>query len=67
MSRDRVRNLERDGLAGLRRVSDQVEAYVGLLIFDQLGENGIHFIWCFIVSTMPCLKNSFHRFNAGNG
>ncbi len=25
---DRVRNLERDGLAGLRRVSDQVEAYV---------------------------------------
>jgi RNA polymerase nonessential primary-like sigma factor len=28
MSRDRVRNLERDGLAGLRRVSDQVEAYV---------------------------------------
>ena len=26
--RDRVRNLERDGLAGLRRVSDQVEAYV---------------------------------------
>ena len=28
MSRDRVRNLERDGLAGLRRVSDQVEAYI---------------------------------------
>ena len=28
MSRDRVRKLERDGLAGLRRVSDQVEAYV---------------------------------------
>ena len=28
MSRDRVRNLERDGLAGLRRVSDQVEAPV---------------------------------------
>lgn len=28
MSRDRVRNLERDGLAGLRRVSDQVEDYV---------------------------------------
>ena len=28
MSRDRVRNLERDGLAGLRRISDQVEAYV---------------------------------------
>ena len=28
MSRDRVRNLERDGLTGLRRVSDQVEAYV---------------------------------------
>ena len=28
MSRDRVRNLERDGLAGLRRLSDQVEAYV---------------------------------------
>jgi RNA polymerase nonessential primary-like sigma factor len=23
-----VRNLERDGLAGLRRLSDQVEAYV---------------------------------------
>ena len=30
MSRDRVRNLERDGLAGLRRVSDQVEAYVAI-------------------------------------
>ena len=28
MSRDRVRNLERDGLAGLRRVSDQVEEYI---------------------------------------
>ncbi len=28
MSRDRVRNLERDGLAGLRRISDQVEAYI---------------------------------------
>ena len=28
MSRDRVRNLERDGLAGLRRISDQVQAYV---------------------------------------
>ena len=28
MSRDRVRNLERDGLAGLRRISDQVKAYV---------------------------------------
>ncbi|GCE64717.1 RNA polymerase sigma factor, RpoD/SigA family [cyanobiont of Ornithocercus magnificus] len=28
MSRDRVRNLERDGLAGLRRLSDAVEAYV---------------------------------------
>ena len=28
ISRDRVRNLERDGLAGLRRVSDAVEAYV---------------------------------------
>ena len=28
MSREGVRNLERDGLAGLRRVSDQVEAYV---------------------------------------
>ena len=28
MSRDQVRNLERDGLAGLRRISDQVEAYV---------------------------------------
>ncbi|MDP4736603.1 MAG: RNA polymerase subunit sigma-70, partial [Cyanobium sp. MAG_216] len=25
---DRVRNLERDGLAGLRRISDAVEAYV---------------------------------------
>ena len=25
---NRVRNLERDGLAGLRRVSEQVEAYV---------------------------------------
>jgi RNA polymerase nonessential primary-like sigma factor len=28
MSRDRVRNLERDGLAGLRRLSQNVEAYV---------------------------------------
>jgi RNA polymerase nonessential primary-like sigma factor len=28
MSRDRVRNLERDGLAGLRRVSETVVAYV---------------------------------------
>jgi len=28
MSLHRVRNLERYGLAGLRRVSDQVEAYV---------------------------------------
>ncbi len=28
ISRDRVRNLERDGLAGLRRLSHQVEAYV---------------------------------------
>jgi len=28
MSRDRVRNLERDGLAGLRRLSDCVAAYV---------------------------------------
>jgi RNA polymerase nonessential primary-like sigma factor len=28
ISRDRVRNLERDGLAGLRLLSDQVEAYV---------------------------------------
>ena len=28
ISRDRVRNLERDGLAGLRRLSDAVEAYV---------------------------------------
>ncbi|BEV35489.1 RpoD/SigA family RNA polymerase sigma factor [Synechococcus sp. M16CYN] len=28
MSRDRVRNLERDGLAGLRRVSNRVEAYI---------------------------------------
>jgi RNA polymerase nonessential primary-like sigma factor len=30
ISRDRVRNLERDGLAGLRRVSDAVEAYVAI-------------------------------------
>jgi RNA polymerase nonessential primary-like sigma factor len=30
ISRDRVRNLERDGLAGLRRLSDQVEAYVAV-------------------------------------
>ena len=30
MSRDRVRNLERDGLAGLRRVSEQVEAYIAI-------------------------------------
>ncbi|QPN65108.1 RpoD/SigA family RNA polymerase sigma factor [Synechococcus sp. CBW1004] len=28
ISRDRVRNLERDGLAGLRRLSDAVQAYV---------------------------------------
>ncbi|MEB3200676.1 MAG: sigma-70 family RNA polymerase sigma factor, partial [Synechococcaceae cyanobacterium] len=28
ISRDRVRNLERDGLAGLRRLSEAVEAYV---------------------------------------
>jgi len=28
ISRDRVRNLERDALAGLRRLSDVVEAYV---------------------------------------
>jgi RNA polymerase nonessential primary-like sigma factor len=28
ISRDRVRNLERDGLAGLRRLSQAVEAYV---------------------------------------
>ncbi len=28
MSRDRVRNLERDGLAGLRRLSETVVAYV---------------------------------------
>jgi RNA polymerase nonessential primary-like sigma factor len=28
ISRDRVRNLERDGLNGLRRISDAVEAYV---------------------------------------
>jgi RNA polymerase nonessential primary-like sigma factor len=28
ISRDRVRNLERDGLASLRRLSDAVEAYV---------------------------------------
>ncbi|MCX5947519.1 MAG: RNA polymerase sigma factor, RpoD/SigA family, partial [Cyanobacteria bacterium] len=28
ISRDRVRNLERDGLASLRRVSDAVAAYV---------------------------------------
>ena len=28
ISRYRVRNLERDGFAGLRRLSDQVEAYV---------------------------------------
>jgi RNA polymerase nonessential primary-like sigma factor len=28
ISRDRVRNLERDGLTGLRRLSNRVEAYV---------------------------------------
>ena len=28
ISRDRVRNIERDGLANLRRISDAVEAYV---------------------------------------
>ena len=27
ISRDRVRNLERDGLRGLRRLSESVEAY----------------------------------------
>jgi RNA polymerase nonessential primary-like sigma factor len=30
MSRDRVRNLERDGLASLRRLSESVEAYVAV-------------------------------------
>jgi len=30
ISRDRVRNLERDGLAGLRRLSDAVQAYVAV-------------------------------------
>ncbi|MEN9835549.1 MAG: hypothetical protein RL011_1742, partial [Pseudomonadota bacterium] len=30
MSRDRVRNLERDGLAGLRRLSEAVKAYVAV-------------------------------------
>ena len=28
ISRDRVRNLERDGLRGLRRLSENVEAYI---------------------------------------
>jgi RNA polymerase nonessential primary-like sigma factor len=28
ISRDRVRNIERDALANLRRISDAVEAYV---------------------------------------
>jgi RNA polymerase nonessential primary-like sigma factor len=28
ISRDRVRNLERDGLAGLRRLSEAVQDYV---------------------------------------
>ena len=28
ISRDRVRNLERDGLRGLRRIGDSVEAYI---------------------------------------
>ena len=28
ISRDRVRNLERDGLRGLRRYGNEVEAYV---------------------------------------
>ncbi|MCP4973826.1 MAG: RNA polymerase sigma factor, RpoD/SigA family, partial [Prochlorococcus sp.] len=28
ISRDRVRNLERDGLKGLRRLSDTIQAYV---------------------------------------
>jgi RNA polymerase nonessential primary-like sigma factor len=28
ISRDRVRNLERDGLAGLRRLSPAMQAYV---------------------------------------
>ena len=32
ISRDRVRNLERDGLRGLRRLSDNVEAYFVSLI-----------------------------------
>ena len=30
MSRDRVRNIERDGLAGLRRLSENVQAYVAV-------------------------------------
>jgi RNA polymerase nonessential primary-like sigma factor len=30
MSRDRVRNLERDGLANLRRLSQNVQAYVAV-------------------------------------
>ena len=30
ISRDRVRNIERDALAGLRRISDAVEAYVAV-------------------------------------
>ena len=30
ISRDRVRNLERDGLAGLRRLSENVQAYVAV-------------------------------------
>ena len=30
ISRDRVRNLERDGLAGLRRLSQNVQAYVAV-------------------------------------
>ena len=37
MSRDRVRNLERDGLAGLRRLSEAVEAYVVWPDADQGG------------------------------
>ena len=30
ISRDRVRDLERDGLAGLRRLSQKVQAYVAV-------------------------------------
>ena len=41
ISRDRVRNLERDGLAGLRRLSQNVQAYVAVLSRAQYFASGL--------------------------